>query len=344
MKKLLMLAILIIIVAVGVVYAAHNPRMTAQAEAPAAQPIPAPAVPVPVPQTETAPAMVPTAAAPASAESATASAPQQEVAPAQAPVPPPPPVASAASPTAPVAPPEGFMVQQLSHKNFATMTLKECANCHKGSGVAPTHGSDQMREHSFLARRAGKNCTDCHNQQFCLDCHQGGGIAADLSISNYRTNYVPKTHRTDFREIHPIKALDNAQTCYRCHDTKYCSECHAKFRGEDLMIQSHRRAWSDLQAGSPGPAHASFTADQCQSCHPGGLLSKHVWSAEHATEARRNLQACQTCHSDGEICMTCHSARSGLKVNPHPRDWNSVKSRYSKKSGGRSCQKCHDTY
>jgi hypothetical protein len=238
----------------------------------------------------------------------------------------------------------GFMVRELSHKDFATMSLKECADCHKGSGVAPTHGSDQMREHSFLARRAGKNCTDCHNQQFCLDCHQGGGINADLSLSNYRTNYVPKTHRTDFREIHPIKALDNPQTCYKCHDSRYCTECHSKFRGEDLMVQSHRRAWSDTMAGSAGPAHSAFTPAQCQTCHPGGLLPRHEWSSAHAVEARRNLQSCQTCHSDGQTCMTCHSARTGLKVNPHPRGWDSVKNKYRSRSGGRSCQKCHDNF
>jgi hypothetical protein len=110
------------------------------------------------------------------------------------------------------------------------------------------------------------------------------------------------------------------------------------------MVQSHRRAWSDLQTASPGPAHSTFNTSQCQTCHPGGLLPKHVWSADHAQEARRNLQACQTCHSDGEVCMTCHSARRGLMVSPHPRGWNSVKDRFRSKSGGRSCKKCHDNF
>jgi hypothetical protein len=327
MKKLLMLTIVTIIVGAGAAFAAQKPGMTAQAEAPATQQT---SRGVQAPQNEAVPAPAP--------------APQKEVSPAQAPAASQPPVESAATPSAPVAPPEGFMAQQLSHKDFATMSLKDCADCHKGSGVAPTHGSDQMREHSFLARRANKNCVDCHDQQFCLDCHKGGGIAADLSISNYITSYVPKNHRTDFREIHPIKVLDNPQSCYKCHDVRYCSECHAKFRGEDLMIQSHRRAWSDLQTGNPGPAHSTFTTAQCQTCHPGGLLPKHVWSADHALEARRNLQTCQTCHSDGDVCMTCHSARQGLKVNPHPRGWSSMKDRYSRASGGRSCQKCHDNY
>ncbi|HTG00572.1 MAG TPA: hypothetical protein VK654_08300, partial [Nitrospirota bacterium] len=185
---------------------------------------------------------------------------------------------------------KSFMAQ-FSHKDFSTMPLKECADCHKGSGVAPTHGSDLIREHGSIARRNGRNCTDCHTQQFCLDCHKGGGIAADLRTDNYRRDYVPNTHRTDFREIHPLKVLDNPQTCYRCHDARFCSDCHAKFRGEDLMVQSHRRAWSDLQAGTGGPAHSTFTTAQCQTCHPNGLLPQHQWSADHAKEARRNLQA-----------------------------------------------------
>jgi hypothetical protein len=238
---------------------------------------------------------------------------------------------------------KSFMVR-LSHKEFATMSLKECADCHKGSGVAPTHGSDQMREHVSIARRSGKNCVDCHTQQFCLDCHKGGGIDADLRTDNYRHDYVPSSHRTDFREIHPLKALDNPQTCYRCHESRFCSTCHAKFRGEDLMVQSHRRQWSDLQAGTAGPAHSTFTTAQCRTCHPNGLLPKHQWSADHAREARRNLQACQTCHGDGDICMTCHSARTGLMVNPHPRNWDAVKAKFRSRNDGKTCVKCHDRF
>lgn len=349
MKKLLMFALLVLLAARGV-HAGYDPIMTAQTESPAeTEPTPHPAAPVPAEQPVSAPAgtEMPTAAPVEQPVTAPTSSVMPTTAPAEQP---------ATAPTVTAEPawqPEagpsgaemkGFMAQQLSHKDFATMDLKECAKCHKGSGVAPTHGTDQVREHGFLARRAGKNCVDCHKQQFCLDCHKGGGINADLDVSNYRTNYIPKSHRTDFREIHPIKALDNPQTCYKCHDVRYCSECHAKFRGEDLMVLSHRRGFSDLPSGSGGPAHSTFTTAQCQTCHPGGLLAKQVWSADHAREARRNLQACQTCHSDGEVCMTCHSARRGLLINPHPRGWNSVKGRFRSKSGGRSCIKCHDNF
>jgi len=274
-----------------------------------------------VPEIKTAPSTTP------GSETTPASSLQPETAPAASPSP----VAAAA-------------YEKQSHKDYAAMSIKECTQCHKGEGVAPNHDADWTRGHRLVAGKSEKNCADCHNQQFCLDCHTGGGIDADLKTGNYRANYIPKSHRTDFREIHPITALDNPQTCTRCHDARFCSECHAKFKGQDLMVQSHRRAWSDLTAGSGGPAHSTFTTAQCRTCHPGGLLPKHVWSADHAREARRNLQACQTCHSDGEVCMTCHSARKGLLINPHPRNWNSVKDRYRSRSGGRSCIKCHDNF
>lgn len=231
-----------------------------------------------------------------------------------------------------------------SHKEFAKLDLKECAGCHTGSGIAPNHGAAWSREHWVFAAQPQKNCADCHDQQYCLDCHTGGGIDADLSVGTAGLNYVPHSHRTDFRELHPLKALDNPQTCTRCHDSRFCSDCHAKFRGPELMVQSHRRAWSDLPAATPGPLHSTFDPTLCQTCHPGGVLPKHVWSQEHAREARRNLQSCQTCHSDGAVCQTCHSARRGLQINPHPRNWSAVKDKYRSRSSGRSCIVCHDTY
>jgi hypothetical protein len=355
MKKaiilLIFLFIFVLTMSAGSVHTLMAQNSPAPAETPEAAPAAAPAAtqaepaPAPAEPSQAAPAETKTEApAPAAPEAAAPASPAETKM--EAPAAPPSTNAVATGTTATPAqeaPQKSFMVR-LSHKEFANMSLKECADCHKGSGVAPTHGSDQMREHVSIARRSGKNCVDCHNQQFCLDCHKGGGIDADLRTDNYRRDYIPNTHRTDFIEIHPIKSVDNPQTCYRCHNARFCSSCHAKFRGEDLMVQSHRKSWSDLRPSALGPTHSTFTTAQCQTCHPGGLLPKRQWSADHAREARRNLQACQTCHSDGEICMKCHSARTGLMINPHPRDWRSVSGRYRSKSDGRSCIKCHDHF
>lgn len=205
------------------------------------------------------------------------------------------------------------VAQKQPHKEYAEMKISECNDCHKGEGVALNHDADWVRSHRLVASKAGNNCGQCHDQSYCLDCHQGGGINADLSRSTFGRDYIPKSHRSDFVTLHPIKALENPQTCYRCHDQKYCTACHDRFPKGSLRIKSH------MMLGPNGQRYAPAFG-------------------EHATEARRNLQSCQTCHPEGDVCIQCHS--SG-KTNPHPRNWNSIKNNYRDKAGSRVCLKCH---
>ncbi len=202
--------------------------------------------------------------------------------------------------------------EKMAHKEYASMAIKECNDCHKSEGIAPNHGADYVREHRVLASKAGKNCNQCHEQKWCLDCHQGGGTGDDLSQDTFSRDYKPKSHRSDFISLHPIKALDNPQQCYRCHEAKsFCNACHSRFPMGSLRIKSH------LMLGANGQQY-SFAI------------------GEHSTEARRNLQSCQTCHPEGDVCIQCHS--SG-KVRPHPRSWKS--GNMKDRSNGKVCQKCH---
>jgi hypothetical protein len=228
------------------------------------------------------------------------------------------------------------------HSAYRTMKIAECTECHKEANVAANHVVGWNVEHKFKASKADANCAVCHEQSFCLDCHQGGGIDRDLHTSQGRdTNYKPKSHRTDWREIHPIMAADSPRSCEKCHATKFCESCHAKFRPEELQFQSHRRGWSDLRTTPAGPRHATFTEAQCQTCHPNSVLPAHTWSREHAREARRDLASCQACHADGDTCLKCHSSRTGLKINPHPDNWGSIQGKLNKAAGQRTCVKCH---
>jgi hypothetical protein len=182
--------------------------------------------------------------------------------------------------------------------------------------VIANHGDFFVKEHRLLAQKAGNNCADCHQQSFCLDCHKGGGIEPDLKKSlSTKGEYMPKTHRSDFISIHSIKAMDNRQNCYRCHESSFCQDCHTKIRNKGSMkIKSHR---------------------------PAGTSQIYNWNSDHASEARRNLQSCESCHPDADVCIQCHS--SG-KVNPHPRNWKSIMNKYKDDSKGRTCRKCHITY
>jgi hypothetical protein len=212
------------------------------------------------------------------------------------------------------------VAQKESHKDYADLKISECNDCHKTEGIAPNHGSDWVSGHRVLASKAVKNCEQCHNQKFCLDCHSGGGTGDDLTAENFRSDYKPKSHRSDWIDIHGMKSVDNPQTCTRCHDQRYCTDCHSRFPGGDLKIKSHR------SLGSSGQSY-------------GTSFPSSTWGMDHSMEARRNLQSCQSCHPDGDVCIQCH--RSG-GVNPHPRNWGSIRGVYSERNA-RTCFRCHTT-
>lgn len=209
--------------------------------------------------------------------------------------------------------------EKMSHKEYADLPLQDCNECHKAQGIPLSHdndwagkhhqNTDWMGEHRTLAGKAGGNCADCHTQAFCSDCHTGGGIDVDLRKVTFKRNYMPKNHRSDFISIHPIKAKDSPQTCTRCHNQRYCTDCHARFPKGSLRIKSH---------------------------NPLGSKGQKYWAADHSIEARRNLQSCQTCHPSGDVCIRCHS--SG-KVRPHPRNFKA--GNFRDKTNGKMCLKCH---
>lgn len=220
-----------------------------------------------------------------------------------------------------------------------------CRECHEQqfldevafSGLK-THGPAWALNHGPAAKFSNVvmslDCGGCHQQAFCLDCHKSGTADEMGSFSNNMIN----VHTSDFHVTHPIAARTDPQRCSKCHEAKFCSNCHNDFAPSDLALSSHRRGWRD---GTLGGAHAAFSPVQCQGCHTNSVLPAHEWSNQHAREARKNLVTCQACHPEGDVCMTCHSAVSGLKVNPHPSGWDKFSDRLKDASGGRTCRKCH---
>lgn len=245
-------------------------------------------------------------------------------------------------------------------KHQALPDTKECRTCHQpeAESIKPeagvckdchdqehytktafpglkTHGLTWALDHRLAAKANNPDCSVCHEQNFCIECHQEGPADQMGRLSNRMVN----VHRSDFQITHPIAARSNPQLCSSCHEVKFCSECHESFAPADLALSSHRRGWSDKAV--TGTVHANFTEAMCQTCHRDSVLPAHEWSDRHAREARKNLTTCQACHPEGDVCLKCHSALSGLKVNPHPKDWGSMKDRVSKASEGRTCRKCH---
>ncbi|MGA1862319.1 hypothetical protein OWM07_05505 [Deferribacter thermophilus] len=220
-----------------------------------------------------------------------------------------------------------------------------CLDCHdkgfvesvKFPGLKTHYGVNWAIKHKVEAKMDKYDCNACHKQSFCMDCHKGGFADEIPGISDSPVN----VHRSDFIVAHPLYAKSDPNSCQSCHEVKFCSDCHEKFSDEDLQIESHRKGWSNLQTSPSGPAHSQFNEYQCQTCHTNSVLPSHEWSNNHAREARKNLATCQSCHSDGDTCLKCHSARTGLMVNPHPKDWDDIKDNIRKATNGKTCRKCH---
>ncbi len=258
---------------------------------------------------------------------------------------------------------------RFSHKVHSDYEVKECGKCHKPLalsitpersvcmechteediietvlGPTKTHTPLWVNQHGRVSAEPGSECRSCHTLSSCADCHKGGELNPDFTKRSVRTESVPETHTSRFRVIHPLKATGaQIDECFSCHAEEFCSDCHNRTQRDRLKIISHRESWTKIEAGAAGPLHETFTLSQCDDCHPGGALSSHVWTTQHAAEARKTLKKCQSCHPDGNVCMDCHSAKTGLMVSPHPRNWGRLKSKFRKESP-ETCAKCHTVF
>lgn len=231
---------------------------------------------------------------------------------------------------------------------------KVCLECHD-EGLAKsaelpstrTHGPAWALNHRNEAKGSAIDCSACHEQADCLECHKAGFADEQGSFGNSMTN----VHRSDFQITHPLAARSNAQQCSSCHETRFCSECHDGFRSRTGRAggPSHRRAFDLIPSDDPvrfNQIHQGVTATDCDGCHTNSTPPDfHTWKTGHGREARRSLATCQTCHPDGETCVRCHSAMEGAgQVNPHGEGWNGRMGRLKDASNGRTCRKCHTGY
>lgn len=228
-------------------------------------------------------------------------------------------------------------------------TPEVCTPCHEGVdlddtdfGPTRTHTPLWVRQHGRDSSEPDAQCKSCHTSSFCNDCHEGGELSPDLTKRTIRTEGVPRTHTSRFRIVHPLKTTGGQiDECFTCHAEEFCSDCHDTYRGKNrLKTVSHRESWTKIEAGTGGPVHEDFSLGQCQDCHPDGALSSRDWSAAHSREAKRSLKSCQSCHPSGAVCKDCHSALTGLKISPHPRNWRSIQAKF-RKEAPEVCAECH---
>jgi hypothetical protein len=235
--------------------------------------------------------------------------------------------------------------------------MKRCVSCHsltgehgKPSGACPTchlthsngllktsfasgsllpppwlhdagHGPDFIERHKFVAGNDSGFCANCHQERFCVGCHDG----------RVRPRRV---HPNDFISQHPIAARQNNPRCTSCHQLQsFCLTCHQRsgvtLSGPLSNIAGRGRFHPPKSVWSDGPRSAQH----------------------HAWEAQRNLNACVSCHQERD-CAICHATRGvggrgvaiptgpGRSVNPHPLGFLS-RCRGALARNARPCLVCH---
>ena len=180
------------------------------------------------------------------------------------------------------------------HKPYRESKPDECKDCHGASGVIDYHsGSTFLKDHRLLAQKPTANCGDCHEQSYCVDCHNGGNLDADARKGlSRRGESMPTTHAADFISTHAIASRDDPNSCSRCHESTFCSDCHAKWNakpGLPYAIRPHGPTYSS--GGVPDPS----------------------WVASHRAQARRDLKSCEACHPSKADCsnFACHPGLGG---------------------------------
>jgi hypothetical protein len=184
------------------------------------------------------------------------------------------------------------------------------------------HGADFIERHKRIAGDDSKFCANCHQERFCVGCHDG----------NVRPRQI---HPNDFLSQHPIAARQDNPRCTSCHQQQsFCLSCH----------QRSGVAMSG-PVGNFGGRGRFHPPKSVWTDGPGRSAQHHSW------EAQRNLSACVSCHQERD-CAMCHATRGvggrgpnlvegmGQGVNPHPVGFGS-RCQQALRQNARPCLTCH---
>lgn len=148
--------------------------------------------------------------------------------------------------------------------------------------------------HREQAASGALNCTSCHAQRFCSDCHTGEGGR--------------RYHRANFVVRHAADAYGRDADCASCHNTQaFCKECHQEAglssRGRlDVAFHDAQPQWL-LQHGRAARQGLQNCASchaqrDCLACHAttGWGVNPHGPDFNARRMARRAPFSCLACH------------------------------------------------
>jgi hypothetical protein len=164
----------------------------------------------------------------------------------------------------------------------------------------PGHTTRFRTDHAAAAGAAAASCESCHAPVECVDCHTavtaGPTAPAPVEVPSALwgteglRHVEPGYHIANFVMRHGAEAFGVQATCSDCHSTEaFCRDCHTR---------------SGVGVGNRDGALGAFHDTRVSI-----LIG-------HGASARMGLEACASCHQQTS-CLRCHSAKAGMRVNPH---------------------------
>jgi predicted CXXCH cytochrome family protein len=148
------------------------------------------------------------------------------------------------------------------HGNGATdhfeVGVNPCETCH--FEPAPGHTPDWKTQHATAAAAELPNCTQCHKETFCVDCHDG---PVNPGFQYHPANFVTR---------HAAESWAAPMECAECHSREvFCRDCH-----------------SNQGVAQDGRQNGGY--------HDGVAN----WLQQHGAAARQGMESCTTCHQQTE--------------------------------------------
>ncbi len=165
----------------------------------------------------------------------------------------------------------GIVAQAGTETCVQCHTQSTCTDCHTKLGpgaalrMAPELGSQQSqlhqqdfaRSHSIEARSGVQLCSRCHEEGYCVRCHEARGVAA----SNGGALPHPPGFVLPGGDFHGTEVRRAPQTCAACHQGTDCAQCHSE---GGIGGNPH-----PLNFWQGDPRRKNLSRAQCRVCHTG---------------------------------------------------------------------------
>lgn len=132
----------------------------------------------------------------------------------------------------------------------------DCKTCH--SDQIPSPNDHKLvtwnQDHGLDASMATSDCSMCHAQSSCDECHQGENLYGSPHPPTWRFNHFAET--------------SYGAECLTCHETREtCTECH---RATQPIPHALGPEWANKNNGGDHKEQAESFIESCLSCHDVG--------------------------------------------------------------------------